>query len=63
VFTIDVLQKFIWFRLSEDKGENIMDGITLSVLGSLVASQFFIYYRLGRIEERLKNIENNTRIR
>jgi len=40
-----------------------MDGITLSVLGSLVASQFFIYYRLGRIEERLKSIENNTRIR
>jgi len=40
-----------------------MDGITLSVLGSLVASQFFIYYRLGRIEERLKNIENNTKIR
>jgi len=40
-----------------------MDGITLTVLGSLVGSQFLIYYKLGRIEERLKNIENNVRNR
>jgi len=40
-----------------------MDGITLTVLGSLVGSQFLIYYKLGKIEERLKSIENNTRIR
>jgi len=40
-----------------------MDGITLTVLGSLVGSQFLIYYKLGRIEERLKSIENNVRNR
>jgi len=40
-----------------------MDGITLTVLGSLVGSQFLIYYKLGKIEERLKNIEDKAGIR
>jgi hypothetical protein len=34
-----------------------MDGITLTVLGSLVGSQFLIYYKLGVIEQKLKNLE------
>lgn len=39
-----------------------MDGVTLSLLSALIGSQFLVYYKLGRIDERLKNIERKLRI-
>jgi len=35
-----------------------MDGITLTVLGSVLGSQFYVVYRLGKIEEEIKEIKN-----
>jgi len=34
-----------------------MDGVSLTIVGALVGSQFMIYYKLGRIEAKLKYIE------
>jgi len=40
-----------------------MDGITLTVISAVLGSQFIVVYRLGKIEERLKNIEKKIKIR
>jgi len=36
-----------------------MDGIEITLIGGLFASQFFLYYRLGRIEQQIKDLNNN----
>jgi len=34
-----------------------MDGYTITLIGGLFASQFFIYYRLGRVEAELRSLK------
>ena len=36
----------------------MVEMIILTLLGGLVASQFFIYYRLGSVEQKLEDISN-----
>jgi len=36
-----------------------MDGVTTSILALLITQQFYTIYKLGKLEERLKKLENN----
>ena len=35
-----------------------MDGITITLIAGLYGSMFTLYYKLGRVEERLKALED-----
>jgi len=40
-----------------------MDGLTTAMLGVVIAQQIHLAYKVGKIEERLKNLEKKLKSR